>query len=150
MSQSNPTPEEIEAYAQAYVFGRPAEDQSKAWRVAFPGSKAKEKSVWQLASKFHALIVVQSRIRDLRIETAEIAKAEHGVTVESLIAELEEARELAKETGTPSALVAATMGKAKIAEIGIKVDHSSSDGSMATRGRTLDDFYADVPAKPKP
>lgn len=150
MSQSNPTPEEIDAYAKAYLFGDNPGDQVKAWRVAFPNSKAKPESQHVKASEMSALDRVQLRIRDLRIETAEIAKAEHGVTVESLIAELEEARELAKETGTPSALVAATMGKAKIAEIGIKVDHSSSDGSMATRGRTLDDFYADVPAKPKP
>ena len=30
-----------------------------------------------------------------------------------------------------------------------KVDHTSSDGTMSPRGKSLDDFYKDVPAKPE-
>jgi predicted DNA-binding ribbon-helix-helix protein len=39
----------------------------------------------------------------------------HGVTVASLIAELEEARQVGKERGQASAMAVATMGKAKLA-----------------------------------
>ena len=30
-----------------------------------------------------------------------------------------------------------------------KIDHTSSDGTMSPRGKSLDDFYKDVPAKPE-
>ena len=30
-----------------------------------------------------------------------------------------------------------------------KIDHTSSDGTMSPRGKSLDDFYRDVPAKPE-
>lgn len=30
----------------------------------------------------------------------------------------------------------------------VQTDHTSSDGSMTPKGRSLDDFYKDVPAKP--
>lgn len=29
-----------------------------------------------------------------------------------------------------------------------RLDHTSSDGSMSPKGKSLDDFYADVPTKP--
>jgi hypothetical protein len=62
----------------------------------------------------------------------------HNITIDSLIDELEEARQLAlkgePESGTrPSAApaVAATMGKAKLCGLDKQViDHVSSDGSM--------------------
>lgn len=81
------------------------------------------------------------------IAEAQQAKAKKlDITVESILAELEEARQLALRTEKAAPAVAASMGKAKI--LGMEkqvIDHTSSDGSMSPKGRNLDDFY-DVPA----
>jgi len=50
------------------------------------------------------------RIQELR----EMAQEKHNVTVESLMLELEEARDLAKHEGHSATLVSATMAKAKL------------------------------------
>lgn len=63
MSQSRPTDHEATAYAENYVlYG----DQSRAFRVAFPKSKAKAKAVHVNASKMHQTTKVQLRIDELR------------------------------------------------------------------------------------
>lgn len=57
----------------------------------------------------------------------------HMITVDSLIKELEEARQVALGAETPqsSAAISATMGKAKLCGLDKQViDHQSSDGSM--------------------
>lgn len=77
----------------------------------------------------------------------------HAITVDVLLEELEEARQLAMNAATPqsAAAVGATMGKAKLLGMDkVIVDNISSDRSMSPRGSSLDDFYAasDVPAKP--
>ena len=53
---------------------------------------------------------IQDRINELKA----IAVKETSVTVQSLLDELDEARDLAKEEKQPSAMVAATIGKAKV------------------------------------
>ncbi len=76
MSQVNPTESEVDAYAGNYVlYGC----QSKAWRVAFPDSKAKAESIHELASKFHHLHEVQSRIEELKVQVREVAEAEFKI-----------------------------------------------------------------------
>ena len=52
----------------------------------------------------------------------------HEVTVDSLVAELDEARALAIEVKTPSAAVAASMGKAKL--LGLIVDKAEHSGKV--------------------
>src|SRR3954469_12972599 len=68
---------------------------------------------------------VTARIRELQDE----AKKRTLVTIQTLTAELEEARQLALEVSNPSAAVSATMGKAKLngllvdkAEVGLPFD----------------------------
>lgn len=81
------------------------------------------------------------------VAEAQQAKAKKlDITVESILAELEEARQLALRTDKAAPAVQASMGKAKL--LGFEkqvIDHTSSDGSMSPKGRNLDDFY-DVPA----
>ena len=48
------------------------------------------------------------------------AKARNNITIDNVIAELEEARQTAKQVGNASAMVSATMGKAKV--LGLVVD----------------------------
>lgn len=59
--------------------------------------------------------------------------ARHRITVDDLLSELEEARQLAMTADTPqsSAAVTATMGKAKLLGLDKQIiDHTSSDGSF--------------------
>lgn len=65
------------------------------------------------------------------------AAEESQITLKTLLAELEEARQaaLGQEKPQAAAMVAASMGKAKLLglEAPAKVDHSSSDGTMSPK-----------------
>lgn len=96
-----------ETFCQKYIETGNA---SEAYRQAY-GSKGKPETV---ARSAHELIVhpkVSARLADLREAVAKT----HGVTISSLIAELEEARQVGKGREQAAAMVAATMGKAKLA-----------------------------------
>jgi len=72
-----------------------------------------------------------------------------GITLQSLIDELEEARvaALAAETVQSSAAVAATQAKAKLTGMDkLVIDNISSDGSMTPRGVNVTITAADVKA----
>lgn len=96
-----------EAFCQRYIETGNA---SEAYRLVYQ-SKAKPETQHRSA---HALLKspkVAARVEQLR---KGLEKAHH-VTVASLMAELEEARKLAKQVKAPSSMVSATMGKAKLA-----------------------------------
>lgn len=98
-----------EAFCQAYVeLG----DASEAYRKAYDADKMKPESIHRKAKEVKDNGKVTARILQLQGEI----KQRHNVTVDSLLAELEEARQKAISAETPqsSAAVAATMGKAKL------------------------------------
>lgn len=76
MSQTNPTKAEIDKYAGHYVLHG---CQSKAWKIAFPKSKANQKVVHEKASSFHKLKKVQERIVELAVKARDIAEAEFKI-----------------------------------------------------------------------
>lgn len=102
----NLTPKQ-EAFALAYIETGNA---SEAYKRAYNAEKMKGETVRVKAAELLKNGNVTVRITELQKKHAE----RHEVTVDSLVAELEEARELAKKTEAPAAMVAATMGKAKI------------------------------------
>jgi len=113
-----------ETFCQKYVETGNA---SEAYRQAY-GSKGKPETV---ARSAHELIVnpkVSARIAALREATINRV---HGVTVASLISELEEARQVGKERGQASAMAAATMGKAKLAGLESGVDDADDATPIA-------------------
>ena len=79
---------------------------------------------------------IAARLDDLRAET----RQRHAITVDMLIEELEEARVVGAQTGNPSAMVSATMGKAKLLGLEAKTVGPSAD--MAT---VLTDLIAKLP-----
>jgi len=104
---------------------------SEAYRRAYDAENMKPESINVNASKLLADAKVALRIETLRAPI--IAKAQ--LTVEDLLAELEEARQLALETEAPAPAVSATMGKAKLLGLDkVAVDNISSDNSMTPRG----------------
>lgn len=123
-----------EAFAQAYIETGNA---SEAYRRAYSTGQMKPESIVVEASKLLSSPKVSIRVLELQDQ----ALKRHEVTVDSLIRELEEARIAASTTERPqaSAMVAATMGKAKILGFIVdKQDNTSSDGSMTPRS-TLSD-----------
>lgn len=101
----------------------------EAHRRVYQG-KMTDKTRYEMASKTRSRPQVDARVNELRTNIAQ----KKQITVESLLDELEEARQaaLAAETPQASAAVAATMGKAKLCGMDKQIiDHQSSDKSMS-------------------
>ena len=114
---------------------------SEAYRQSYNAENMKPDSINVNASKLLADAKIAQRLEELRAPI--IKKAQ--LTVEDLLRELEEARQLAIQTESPAPAVSATMGKAKLLGLDKQViDHQSSDGSMSPKGKSLDDFYKDA------
>lgn len=82
MSQVNPTDIEADAYARHYVEHG---DKTKAFRAAFPNSKAKPQVASVQASRLHDAPKVRLRIEELNAIAREKADKDHGMTVDRLI-----------------------------------------------------------------
>ena len=98
-----------EAFCQQYVVDHNA--TQAAIRAGYSDAAAQ-----QQGSRLLLDVVVQARIAALQAEVAE----RNEVTVDSIVAELEEARNQAITTGQSSAAVQASTGKAKVC--GLLVD----------------------------
>jgi phage terminase small subunit len=128
MSFGKPTEVQAIKYAESFVlYG----DKTKAIRAAFPESKAVPASLSNKATEFHKLVEVQGMIELLHKSITGEAEEEALYTARQAIDELDEARKLAKGSkgdkngegaclASPSAMIQASMGKAKIA--GLLVD----------------------------
>lgn len=98
-----------ESFAQKYVeLG----NASEAYRQSYNAKKATDKTINEAASRLLADSKVSARVKELQ----SAALKRHELTVDDIIAELQEARDLAMQMNNPqvSAMVAASMGKAKI------------------------------------
>lgn len=85
---------------------------SEAYRRCYNCAKMKPESINRLAKAALDNIKIASRIKELRKPIIE----RHKITVDDLVRELEEAREIAKQCANPqvSAMVRATLGKAEL------------------------------------
>ncbi len=97
-----------EELAKAYILHQG--NQTQAYRDVYPNSKANNKSLWTLAYKAFANIEVQNRIKELQ----EMATNQFMVTIETITAELDENRKIAKELEQPTAMNGATIAKSKL------------------------------------
>lgn len=138
-----------EAFARAIAKGG---TQADAYREAYPVAKKwKDKSVHEKASALMKDVKVMSRVEELRAKV--VAKV--VLTVENLIAELEEARAAALTAGPSpqsSAAVAATMGKAKLLGFDKQVVElmGKDGGAINIRATQLsDDELAQIAAQAK-
>jgi phage terminase small subunit len=109
-----------EAFARAYIENNG--NASEAYRQAYTAENMTAKTVWEAACRTLATRKVSARIDELRAEIA----LRNNVTADDIVRELEEARKLAAEKGQATAMVAATMGKAKIS--GLLVDRAELTG----------------------
>jgi phage terminase small subunit len=121
---------------------------SEAYRKAGYSPGMSDATVNEAASRLLKHSKVIARLEELRKPIIE----RHKITVDDLIAELDENRlaALQAETVQSSAATAATMAKAKLlGYMTDKVDLTSSDGTMSPKGKSLSDFYTDVSVKSK-
>jgi phage terminase small subunit len=112
-----------EKFCQKYIeLG----NASEAYRTAYDAEDMKPVTIRRKAAELLANGKVAAHIARLR----ETHQQRHLVTVDSLTAELEEARDLAKETKQSATLVAATLGKAKLHGLIVdKNEHAGKDGA---------------------
>ena len=89
---------------------------SEAYRQSYNAEKMRPDTVNNKAYGLLQKGGIRARLDELRAEH----KKRHEITVDTLVAELEEARKLAFETDKAAAAVSATMGKAKL--LGLVVD----------------------------
>ena len=112
-------------------------NKSEAYRKSHPScAKWKDETV-------HNKAYVLSKRGEILARYDQIAQDQlnaHGITIKSLLEELDEARKLALTTDTPqtSSAISATMNKAKL------VGLDSDSLSVTFKTKTLDDFYADA------
>lgn len=105
---------------------------TEAYRQAYDTSNMKPESINRLAKANLDNVKIASRLAELSAKDLK----RHQLTIDDLIAELEEARQaaLCAETPQSSAAVGATMGKAKLLGMDKQVvDHQSSDGTMTPK-----------------
>ena len=115
-----------EAFCQSFVEN--GGNASDAYRVSYNVENMKAESIHRKAKELMDNGKIAARIAELR---SAILKR-HDLTIDDIIAELEEARELAKTASTPNvnAMVAASMGKAKVAGlIKDRTEVTGADGS---------------------
>lgn len=99
--------EKMELFCLAYIETGNA---SEAYRRSYNTTNMADKTAQREGYNLLQNPLVQARIEELRTKVME----RHEITVDTLLAELEEARLLGKETGKASAMVTASMGKAKL------------------------------------
>jgi phage terminase small subunit len=98
-----------EAFVAAYMETGSA---SEAYRSAYRAARMSAESVHVAASRLLADAKVTLRLNELRAAAAK----RNALTIDNLAAEYEEARKVALKNDDPKAMVAATDGKARLAE----------------------------------
>ncbi|WGE88065.1 terminase small subunit [Actinobacillus equuli subsp. haemolyticus] len=105
-NDNNLTPKQ-EAFALKYVeLG----NASEAYRQAYNTDEMKSETVHRKANELMSNGKITARIDELKAEH----QARHKLTVDDLLIDLDEARNIAKENGNANAMISATMAKAKL------------------------------------
>lgn len=110
-----------EKFCQAYIETGNA---SEAYRIAYNAVKMSAECINTKAKTLLKKGPITVRIETLKQEHLE----RHRLTIDDLLYELEEAREIAKFAENPTAMVSATMGKAKLLGLDKQVIDLQSGG----------------------
>lgn len=114
-----------EAFCLAYIETNNA---SEAYRQTYNSSKMKPESVNESASRLLADVKITARLEQLREPVRERAQ----ITLESHLERLNHLSLMAEDVGQYSAAIKAEESRGKVAGLYVeKIDHQSSDGSLA-------------------
>ena len=100
---------------------------SEAYKQAY-NSTGKPNTLHRKANELLKHPIIKSEIEAMQKE----ATARNNITIDNVIAELEEARQTAKQSGNASAMVSATLGKAKVLGLD-KGEHKEDSTSKAEK-----------------
>ncbi|WP_347261433.1 terminase small subunit [Rudaea sp.] len=117
-----------EAFCRAYVE---TGNQSEAYRRAYDAEGMKPETVNRKAAEVFANGKVTARLAEFHAEMRE----DYRITVQVLMRELEHARLIAKDRGNASAMIAATMGKARLAGLDKPSGEQQDPEAIARRVR---------------
>lgn len=137
-----------EKFAQSIADGM---TQADAYRTAFSvNPSSKPETVQANASRLMADSMVAARVAELRASLSEKALWSREDSVRTLAEIALKQGEHAKDSDRVAAVKA--LNSMHGWDAAQKIDHTSSDGTMSPKGKSLDDFYggADVPAQSKP
>lgn len=113
---------------------------SEAYRQAFNAENMADATIWVKACELKKTDKVTVRISEIRSQHRE----RHNMTVDDLIAELEEARQAGLEFESASAMVAATMGKAKLLGLDKQLIDVTTNGESINKPTTIELIAPDV------
>ena len=98
---------------------------SEAYKRAY-NSKAKPNTLHRKANDLLKHPTIKAEV----ITMQDQARARNQVTIDNVVDELEEARQIAKQSGNAAAMVSATLGKAKV--LGLVVDKQETNTKILT------------------
>jgi hypothetical protein len=128
-----------ENFCQKYIETGNA---SEAYRHAYNAKTTKLEAIHVRASELLSNGKVAVRIAELK----EINAKRHHITVDSITFELEEARQIARDTMNASGMIQATLGKAKLHGLlkdKVEVSHNFIDRVL----QEIDGLTKDIPNK---
>lgn len=135
-----------EAFCIAYLE---TSNASESYRRAYECEKMSATSINRAAKDVIDNPKITARLAEMRAPVVEAAQ----MTVAGHLERLRQLSEKAESEGKYAAAVTAEMARGKVSGFYVeKLDHTSSDGTMSPKGKSLDDFYggANVPAQSKP
>jgi phage terminase small subunit len=122
----------MEAFCNEFVI---TGNQSGAYRAAYNAENMKPATIHSRSCELMKNSKVRARVSELRAAIA----TKHGITVDSLLAELEDSRQLAIEERQSAAATAATMGKAKLLNLDRLVVIDEKDKTISLIQRVIVD-----------
>lgn len=115
---------------------------SEAYRQSYDCSKSKPEGVHVRACELLKNSNVRVRLEELKAA----ANKRHEITVDDLIKELEEARQVGKDKEQSAGMVAASMGKAKLLGLVVDKQQLSATHTVRNANELTDDELASIAA----
>ena len=115
------TPKQADFVRWYFELGNASEAYKRAYN-----SHAKPNTLHRKANDLLKHPVIKAEVQTMQAQ----ARERNQVTIDNVVDELEEARQIAKQSGNASAMVSATLGKAKV--LGLVVDKQETNTKILT------------------
>ena len=115
------TPKQADFVRLYFELGNASEAYKRAYN-----SHAKPNTLHRKANELLKHPVIKKEVQTMQAQ----ARERNQVTIDNVVDELEEARQIAKQSGNAAAMVSATLGKAKV--LGLVVDKQETNTKILT------------------
>ena len=115
------TPKQADFVRWYFELGNASEAYKRAYN-----SHAKPNTLHRKANDLLKHPVIKAEVKAMQAQ----ARERNQVTIDNVVDELEEARQIAKQSGNAAAMVSATLGKAKV--LGLVVDKQETNTKILT------------------